>query len=368
MLFRVGVNLGDVVVKGDDILGDGVNVAARLETVAEPGGICISSSVYDQITGKLDLGFHDIGEQSLKNISRPIRAYRISGAGAALPRPAATAPRRLMPWLAAAVVIGAIVAAALVWQGNQGPATQPAVTTGKEVGADAAVASREASESEARRQRAEAEADAMKRQAEEELARARAEAEAGRAARAKAEADAAKIRSAAESRITKPVAIAPAPNPPPAKVLNPSDTATSVEMKAEVAQGASIPADTGTRAAQGGASRFDGLWNVTLVCPDAADGALGYSHFFSAQVKDGYLQGQLGTPGNPGSLELKGNIRPDGSARLYAKGYTGNPKYTVNQVKLGTPVEYEVEAQFEGAQGSGRRLQLRPCALIFAKR
>ena len=72
MHFRVGVNLGDVVVKNDDLLGDGVNVAARLETIAEPGGICISSSVYDQITGKLDLGFQDIGEQSLKNISRPI--------------------------------------------------------------------------------------------------------------------------------------------------------------------------------------------------------------------------------------------------------------------------------------------------------
>ena len=56
MQFRVGVNLGDVVVKGDDLLGDGVNIAARLETIVEPGGICISSSVYDQITGKLDLG------------------------------------------------------------------------------------------------------------------------------------------------------------------------------------------------------------------------------------------------------------------------------------------------------------------------
>ncbi len=82
MHFRVGVNLGDVVVKNEDLLGDGVNVAARLETIAEPGGICISSSVYDQITGKLDLGFQDIGEQNLKNISRPIRVYRVSGASA----------------------------------------------------------------------------------------------------------------------------------------------------------------------------------------------------------------------------------------------------------------------------------------------
>lgn len=80
MVFRVGINLGDVVVRDNDLLGDGINVAARLETLAEPGGICISSGVYDQITGKLDLGFEDIGEQNLKNIMRPIRVYRISGA------------------------------------------------------------------------------------------------------------------------------------------------------------------------------------------------------------------------------------------------------------------------------------------------
>jgi class 3 adenylate cyclase len=83
MYFRVGVNLGDVVVKNDDLLGDGVNVAARLETLAEPGGVCISSSVYDQITGKLDLGFQDIGNRRSKTypaqyafIAYPARACR----------------------------------------------------------------------------------------------------------------------------------------------------------------------------------------------------------------------------------------------------------------------------------------------------
>jgi class 3 adenylate cyclase len=78
MRFRIGINLGDVVVKGDDLLGDGVNVAARLEGIAEPGGICISSSVYDQIAGKLDLGFVEMGERSLKNIGRPVRVYRVA--------------------------------------------------------------------------------------------------------------------------------------------------------------------------------------------------------------------------------------------------------------------------------------------------
>lgn len=74
---RIGVNLGDVIFEGDDIFGDGVNVAARLEGIASPGGVAVSGVVRDQIGNRLDLQFEDIGEQTLKNIERPIRAYRI---------------------------------------------------------------------------------------------------------------------------------------------------------------------------------------------------------------------------------------------------------------------------------------------------
>src|SRR3984957_17023539 len=78
MLFRIGINLGDILIEEhDDILGDGVNIAARLEGVAEPGGICISSSAYDQVRGKVPVDFTDLGEQTLKNIARPIRAYAV---------------------------------------------------------------------------------------------------------------------------------------------------------------------------------------------------------------------------------------------------------------------------------------------------
>jgi TolB-like protein len=77
MLFRIGINLGDVMIEGDDILGDGVNVAARLESIAEPGGICISASAYDQVHGKVSVEFTDLGEQTLKNITRSIRAYAV---------------------------------------------------------------------------------------------------------------------------------------------------------------------------------------------------------------------------------------------------------------------------------------------------
>jgi adenylate cyclase len=76
--FRIGINMGDIVVEDGDIFGDGVNVAARLEALAEPGGICVSGRVQEDATGKLDLSFEDMGEQALKNITRPVRAYRIA--------------------------------------------------------------------------------------------------------------------------------------------------------------------------------------------------------------------------------------------------------------------------------------------------
>src|SRR5215831_3250527 len=75
--FRIGVNLGDVIAEGDDIFGDGVNVAARLEALAEPGGICLSGTVHDHIGDRLPYTFEDMGEQQVKNIARPVRVYRV---------------------------------------------------------------------------------------------------------------------------------------------------------------------------------------------------------------------------------------------------------------------------------------------------
>ena len=79
--FRIGINLGDVIVEGDDIYGDGVNVAARLEGLAEPGGLCLSGTAYETVRGKLDLQVEDMGEQRVKNIARPVRVYRAQPAG-----------------------------------------------------------------------------------------------------------------------------------------------------------------------------------------------------------------------------------------------------------------------------------------------
>ena len=75
--FRMGINVGDVIIDGTDMWGDGVNVAARLEALAEPGGICVSGRVQEDVHGKLDIAFEDTGEQQLKNIARPVRVYRV---------------------------------------------------------------------------------------------------------------------------------------------------------------------------------------------------------------------------------------------------------------------------------------------------
>lgn len=83
--FRVGVNIGDIIAEPHDIFGDGVNIAARLEGIAEPGGICISSSAYDQVRGKVELEFADLGEQIFKNIARPVRAYAVIRDGLSSP-------------------------------------------------------------------------------------------------------------------------------------------------------------------------------------------------------------------------------------------------------------------------------------------
>src|SRR4029434_1328859 len=78
IIFRIGINVGDIIIDGEDIYGDGVNVAARLQTLAEPGGICVSRVVRDQVLDKLSFAFDDLGAQEVKNIVRPVEVYRVA--------------------------------------------------------------------------------------------------------------------------------------------------------------------------------------------------------------------------------------------------------------------------------------------------
>jgi len=91
MRFRIGIHLGDVMVEGDDVYGDGVNIAARLQELAEPGGILISGPVYDQVHTKLSIGFDCLGQQHLKNVVNPVTGYRVLQGGSAM-RPLASRP------------------------------------------------------------------------------------------------------------------------------------------------------------------------------------------------------------------------------------------------------------------------------------
>src|SRR5258708_6922743 len=118
--FRIGINLGDVIAEEDDIYGDGVNIAARLEALAEPGGICISRVVRDQIRDKLPYPFEDRGDQSVKNIARSVRVFALRPeAVAELPAASAPAPasrrRRIFPVATSAVAAAALVIAVTAW-------------------------------------------------------------------------------------------------------------------------------------------------------------------------------------------------------------------------------------------------------------
>ena len=116
--FRIGVNLGDVMVQGQDLMGDGVNVAARLQTAAEPGGICISGSVHDQIRDKLSLTFQSLGEKNFKNIQQPVRTFSITEAEGhgALPTPKAAGTRSgAAKWIAAGLLLLVLLAGGGYW-------------------------------------------------------------------------------------------------------------------------------------------------------------------------------------------------------------------------------------------------------------
>ena len=118
IIYRIGINIGDIVIEGDDILGDGVNVAARMEALAEPGGICISRPVFTQIRNKVELGFVDLGPQKVKNIAEPVPTYKVlldpaeAGTVVAAKR---TVPTRLRWVASAAAAVLLLVLASMAW-------------------------------------------------------------------------------------------------------------------------------------------------------------------------------------------------------------------------------------------------------------
>jgi len=118
--YRIGVNLGDVIEEGGKIYGDGVNIAARLESLAEPGGICISGSVYNQVKSRLKLEYEDLGEKSVKNIKEPVSVYRVLMGTEAAANVIGEKKAKSKTWRKVAIALGVIVvllasAAGVIW-------------------------------------------------------------------------------------------------------------------------------------------------------------------------------------------------------------------------------------------------------------
>jgi adenylate cyclase len=118
--YRIGINIGDIIVEGDDIYGDGVNIAARLEGLAEPGGICVARNVFNQVKTKVEVGFEDLGAQEVKNIPESVRVYRVllhAPAVAHSPVVGSVAKRSQHWWLVAGGLAVLVIAAGIAsWQ------------------------------------------------------------------------------------------------------------------------------------------------------------------------------------------------------------------------------------------------------------
>jgi len=350
--FRIGVNLGDVMEKGADLLGDGVNVAARLESIAEPGGICVSSSIYDQISGKLDLGFVDIGDQSLKNIQRPIHVYRVDRESRRATGSSATQTSRpaTATWLAGALA-AIVVAAVLAWyfdllpvsrQAERAGVPAPAADERAKMEVDLAKARAEA---ERANQRAEAEAAtaaqakwALEEQrtaetrarAEAELARARAEAEGTRR-----KADAELARASEARRTAEADAKAAATAKPPAAPKTTPTTALPAVAGTEVPRAAAeVPAAAPSR-------RYAGRWAAAFSCP-ASEERPAFNPNVRFSVTDDTFVVQYGERDQPGSFRLHGIAEPDGRLQFVGVGVSRRRQ------SFGQAYNSEFEGKFDG--------------------
>ena len=339
MQFRIGVNLGDVMIKGEDLLGDGVNVAARLQSIAEPGNIYLSSSVYDQIAGKLDLGFADLGNQSLKNIDRPIHAYRIEREGRRV-APARPGRKGVPATMWVGMLLGAIaLAAAASWSLGLIPAQRPAAP---------AVAPAPVVD-----ERAKAEAQLARARVEAEEAKRRAEAEGAAAAeskRALEEQRAAETRARAQAELARARAETEAAR---RKLEEQLAAAEKAKREAQVAATAPAPAPAG---------RYVGSWTAVFDCQPVQDRpAANFPVPFS--VTGDLFELQFRERGQPGSFSLRGAPQPDGRLQLFGSGFSSWKE------SYGRPYTANFDTKLEGERflGSGR-LGARRCTLTLLRR
>ncbi len=372
--FRIGVNLGDVMIDGADILGDGVNVAARLEGIADPGGICISSSVYDQIAGKLSLGFVDLGEQSLKNIARPIRVYQFDRSGTHVGARRSGAMRSRVAAVAAGIAVVALAAVG-AWRagwigGNaEPPAAPPPVAApiaavpapaSEEMKLKLQIAEAERAKAEAELARTRSENDAAKQRADTELAKQRA------AARVVAEKkDAPAMANAA------PAAAGASPNaasaPAPATSAQPSTApvpATVASVAPPSPSSTAPPAASATVASATPASAYvpvmSGGGTATRECDGFEEMRAFTENRLSVRVDNGDISVERGTQGQVGYMFVRGRPSTDGRLTLVGTAIAANKRNMGKEVNV-----YYSGAYADGAFALTGRTGSRPCRLAI---
>ena len=331
MWFRIGINLGDVIVQGGDLLGDGVNVAARIQTIAEPGGVCISGSVYDQIQNKLSLQFKLMGERSFKNIAQPIRTFSISEAdGTAMP--VASGRERPKRTKLAGIILALVVLIAATGSGfwvyrNYEARRAEELRRAVEVERQAAETKRQADDAQRQAEETKRQADEAQRQAaaaqhkakEDQLAaealqrqaKLEAEAQAAKAALERAEADKKRLdqelkRATVEKRAAEPAV--------PPKAVEPQ-------------RSASVPAVVPPPKELKGMERFDGIYDGRL-CNERPGPLAGKRCWVvGIKVERGALQGTWTHPGTGNLGRAKGTISPEGAVTMTLEGWlpTGKP-------------------------------------------
>ena len=363
--FRVGIHLGDVVEESDgDLMGDGVNIAARLEGVAKPGAICLSEDAYRQVRARLDLAVNDLGETQLKNIVHPVRVYSLEVGVPSQAKPSAGQQSRH----------GLVVATTL--------GTAALLVIGGAVFYLRLLARAPSSEALLAQQTATATTPA----APSILSQP--------------------VKSAAKPELSVPLQVPPpsppTPDAPPSATPQPSSATPTNTPPAETISAASpSPDEAAWRTAvavntlagfneylqaspAGGhieeaqlqiadlilasptkSNAYDGRWLTRISCPTFGR-AQGYSTELPAEVKDGAYNARIGTVGEPGSLLIDGKIIFDGTSALLAKGSVGSTAAS-GGTAVGTPYFYHVIAQFEHSRGTGKRLEFRPCNLTFVK-
>jgi class 3 adenylate cyclase len=367
MQFRMGINLGDVVVQDGDLLGDGVNVAARIQTVAEPGGVCISGSVYDQIQNKLSLQFRTLGEQQFKNIGQPIRTFTIThGERGALPVGTRRLPPKTVAITLASVAAIAIIAGAIaLYHFTETTRSEQDALSAKMAAEKAAVEearraaeaeSRRAMEAEMRAERERSAAEAARRETalqmqlqSAEEARRRAEADRKRIddERQRAEADRRRLdderqRAGSERRAAEGRAAETARAEADKKVATTAPTGAAQGSRSEP------PAAI---AAAGGTSKFDGSYRGSMCnFPNNPERRLCFNSTF--RVENGAVDWNWlsRVTGKRASARL--TIGADASVAIAMNGWSINDGSALAGTMRGRASDNGIDAQGRWANGA----------------